>query len=42
MGFRAGFMDNGAGFELEIFEPSEPKPLPEERLRPNTDNWLWK
>lgn len=38
MGFKAGFMDNGNGFELEIFEPENAKPLPEERLLPNTDN----
>ncbi len=40
MGFKAGFMDNGSGFQLEIFEPAEPKPLPEERLLPNTDNMV--
>lgn len=38
MGFKAGFMDNGEGFEVEIFEPAEVKPLPEERKLPNTDN----
>lgn len=38
MGFKAAFMDNGNGFELEIFEPENASPLPEERLLPNTDN----
>ncbi len=38
MGFKAAFMDNGEGFELEIFEPEEPKPLPPDRTVPNTDN----
>lgn len=40
MGFKAAFMENGKGFELEIFEPEKPQPLPEERLLPNTDNMV--
>jgi methylmalonyl-CoA/ethylmalonyl-CoA epimerase len=38
MGFRVAFLDNGAGFEIELFENKETKPVPEERLHPDTDS----
>ena len=40
MGFKTGIMDNGSGFQVEIFEPRQAKPLPEERLLPDTDNMV--
>jgi methylmalonyl-CoA/ethylmalonyl-CoA epimerase len=38
VGFRVAFLDNGAGFEIELFENRETKPVPEERLHPDTDS----
>ena len=38
MGFRVAFMDNGGGFEIELFENRETKPVPEERLYPDEDS----
>ena len=38
MGFRVAFLDNGDGFEVELFENIETKPVPEERLHPDTDS----
>ncbi|MDR1246733.1 MAG: VOC family protein [Clostridiales Family XIII bacterium] len=38
VGFRVAFLDNGAGFEIELFENRETKPAPEERLHPDTDS----
>lgn len=37
MGFRAAFLSNGEGFEIELFEYENPKPIPEGRLLPNDD-----
>lgn len=37
MGFRAAFLSNGDGFEIELFEYKAPKPLPEGRLLPDDD-----
>ncbi len=38
VGFRVAFLDNGGGFEVELFENRETKPVPEERLHPDTDS----
>ena len=38
MGFRVAFLENGGGFEVELFENQETKPVPEERLHPDTDS----
>lgn len=38
VGFRVAFLDNGGGFEVELFENRETKPAPEERLHPDTDS----
>jgi len=38
MGFRVAFLDNGGGFEVELFENKETKPVPEERLHPDSDS----
>ncbi len=37
-GFRVAFLDNGGGFEVELFENKETRPAPEERLHPDTDS----
>lgn len=38
VGFRVAFLDNGDGFEIELFESKETKSAPEERLLPDTDS----
>ena len=38
MGFRVAFLDNGDGFEIELFENKETKPSLEERWHPDTDS----
>ena len=38
MGFKLAFMNNGGGFEIELFENRETKPVPEERLHPDSDS----
>ena len=37
-GFRVAFLDNGDGFEVELFENVETKPVPEERWLPDNDS----
>lgn len=37
MGFHAAFLTNGENFEIELFEPLHPRPLPSERRLPNDD-----
>ena len=37
LGFRVAFLDNGGGFEVELFEHQESKAAPEDRLHPDTD-----
>ena len=38
MGFRVAFLDNGDGFEVELFENQETQPVPEGSLHPDTDS----
>jgi len=38
MGFRVAFLDNGDGFEVELFENKETAPVPEGSLHPDTDS----
>ena len=38
MGFKLAFMNNGGGFEIELFENKETKPVPEERQHPDNDS----
>ena len=38
LGFRVAFLENGGGFEVELFENKETKPPAEERLHPDTDS----
>ena len=38
MGFRVAFLDNGGGFEIELFENKETKPTPEDRRHPDPDS----
>ena len=38
MGFRVAFLDNGGGFEVELFENKETKPPSEERFHPDSDS----
>ena len=38
MGFKVAFMSNNDGFEVELFENRETKPVPEERLHPDNDS----
>jgi catechol 2,3-dioxygenase-like lactoylglutathione lyase family enzyme len=38
VGFRVAFLDNGGGFEVELFENKETKPASEERFHPDTDS----
>ena len=38
MGFRVAFLDNGGGFEIELFENKETKPSSEDRWHPDTDS----
>jgi len=38
MGFRVAFLDNGGGFEIELFENKETKPPSEERFLPDSDS----
>ena len=38
MGFRVAFLDNGGGFEVELFEHQEGKPADEDRFHPDTDS----
>ena len=38
MGFRVAFLDNGGGFEVELFENKDTKPAPEERSHPDSDS----
>ena len=38
MGFKVAFLDNGGGFEIELFENRETKPVPEERWIPDNDS----
>ena len=38
MGFRVAFLDNGGGFEVELFENKETKPPSEDRFHPDLDS----
>jgi len=38
MGFRVAFLDNGGGFEVELFENKDTKPPSEERFHPDSDS----
>jgi len=38
MGFRVAFLDNGGGFEVELFENLETKPPSEDRFHPDSDS----
>lgn len=38
MGFRVAFLDNGGGFEIELFENKDTKPPSEERFYPDSDS----
>jgi len=38
MGFRVAFLDNGGGFEVELFENRETKPPSEDRFHPDSDS----
>ena len=37
LGFRVAFLDNGGGFEVELFEHQDTEPAPVDRLHPDTD-----